>query len=536
MSTYTSEPGTRLAGRYRLVDQVNAGSGWTMWKAMDETLARPVTVLTFALGFPRVAEVVTAARAASRLTDPRLAQVFDVEDSGDGAYVVMEWVAGDTLADMLSAGPLDAGRACALAIDAARALASAHGAGLAHLRLTPRSIRWTRTGGVKITGLGIDTALAGSALTGVAAEDPAVTDTQGLAALLYAAVTGYWPGEGETSLPAAPLADGVPCTPRQVSAEVPSAIDAVICRALLNRSVRHEPPILTPATLADALTAVAPPIPLPEPAQPAWQGGPMTRAAGGYPAGPSDHSNWTLPSSGNGGYPRRRPGPERSNAARGMISVVIVLVVVAIAATAWVISTNLHSGTSSASGGRTPGSGSTGSSSSSSAPTAQVLKPVSATTYDADEPSNNEDGEKAALAIDGNASTAWATQWYRGNPKFGGLKSGTGLLLDMGKPVKLSQVTVLFSATCCTTADIYVGNTATVSQAAFGTFTQVATATNVSGSHAYPVTSTATGRYVLIWLTSLPPSIPSAAGAPADTYQELIYEVTVRGTPSTAAG
>ena len=54
MSTYTSEPGTRLAGRYRLVDQVTSGTGWTYWKATDETLARSVTVLTFATGFPRV--------------------------------------------------------------------------------------------------------------------------------------------------------------------------------------------------------------------------------------------------------------------------------------------------------------------------------------------------------------------------------------------------------------------------------------------------------------------------------------------------
>jgi hypothetical protein len=71
MSTYTSEPGTRLAGRYRLVDQVTAGNGWTMWKAMDETLARPVSVLTFASGFPRIAQVVTAARAGRRRTARR---------------------------------------------------------------------------------------------------------------------------------------------------------------------------------------------------------------------------------------------------------------------------------------------------------------------------------------------------------------------------------------------------------------------------------------------------------------------------------
>src|SRR6202167_3044337 len=110
MSTYTSEPGTRLAGRYRLVDQASGGAGWTYWKATDETLARPVAVLTFAAGFPRIGEVVTAARAASRLNDARFAQVFDVEDDWDHAYIVSEWAAGDSLDDMLTNGPLDAAR------------------------------------------------------------------------------------------------------------------------------------------------------------------------------------------------------------------------------------------------------------------------------------------------------------------------------------------------------------------------------------------------------------------------------------------
>src|SRR5271154_383329 len=114
MSTYTSEPGARLAGRYRLVDQVSAGAGWTYWKATDETLARSVTVLTFATGFPRVTETVTAARAASRLGDPRFSQVFDVEDSDELAYVVLGWVAGDSLLDMLADGPLDGPQAVSL--------------------------------------------------------------------------------------------------------------------------------------------------------------------------------------------------------------------------------------------------------------------------------------------------------------------------------------------------------------------------------------------------------------------------------------
>src|SRR6202043_620755 len=173
MSTYTSEPGTRLAGRYRLVDQTSAGTGWAFWKATDEPLARAVTVLMFAADFPRIAEAITAARTASRLGDPRFSQVFDVEDAGEAAYVVLEWVAGESLLDMLSGGPLDAPVAVSLLREAAQAIAAAHRGGLSHLRLTPACLHWTRGSGVKITGLGIDAVLAGltPAADGAGAED-----------------------------------------------------------------------------------------------------------------------------------------------------------------------------------------------------------------------------------------------------------------------------------------------------------------------------------------------------------------------------
>src|SRR5580698_9173261 len=135
MSTFISEPGTRLGGRYRLEDRVSDASGWAAWKAIDETLARPVAVLTFAPGFPRISEVLTAARAASRLTDARLAQVFDVEEDWDHAYVVMEWVAGDSLEDLIADGPLDPAQGAEIIAQGAEALAVAHAAGVAHLCL-----------------------------------------------------------------------------------------------------------------------------------------------------------------------------------------------------------------------------------------------------------------------------------------------------------------------------------------------------------------------------------------------------------------
>ena len=311
MSTYTSEPGTRLAGRYRLVDQVSSGTGWTYWKATDETRARSVTVLTFATGFPRIAETVTAARAASRLSDPRFSQVFDVEDGEELAYVVLEWVAAESLLDMLSEGPLDPARAASLMVEAARAIAMAHEIGLAHLRLDPACLHWTAGGGVKIVGLGIDAALAGpdpETLTapGEGADDPELIDTQDLARLLYAALTGYWPGQpgsaGSDSglpsqtarpalLPPAPENGSGLCTPRQVSAGVPAGVDDVTCRALFQRPNRHGPALSTAAMFADALASAAPPMPLPF-------------AAGAVPATRADRAGFGRQQDGSPGpYP-----------------------------------------------------------------------------------------------------------------------------------------------------------------------------------------------------------------------------------------
>jgi hypothetical protein len=563
MSTYTSEPGTRLAGRYRLVDQVTAGNGWTMWKAIDETLARPVSVLTFASGFPRVTQVVTAARAASRLTDPRMAQVFDVEDGGGQAYVVLEWVSGETLTDMLTDGPLDPGRACSLVSEAARALAGAHAVGQAHLRLTPDALCWTRSSGIKITGLGIDAALAGDGLTGTDGHDPAIADTIALAALLYAAVTGYWPGEQPSRLPAAPVSDGVVCTPRQVSADVSSAIDSVIVRALLQRTTRQGPPIQSPAAFADAIAGVAPPVPLPEPAPPA-PAGYTERGYGGYPSNPNDPDTWqTGGPQGTAPYPDHRQsthpsggrgyqqGPYQGSPRRGMskvlLGVVVVVVLAVIAVTVWAVGLRTPSKSNASAG-----TGAQAKSSSTAKPPAtaagSVLKPVNDSTFNiyGTPPGNTEDPTEAINAIDGSTTTGWATSYYFGSPKFGGLKPGAGLLINMGRQVRLSQVKLLFGPGS-TTAGIYLGNSgpsAATSSSALSSFKLVSPLASGTGSHAFNVSSADandTGQYVLIWLTSLPKMVNPPASAVARAqgqpiYQGLIYDVVIRGTAVSAAG
>lgn len=526
------------------MDQAATGNGWTLWKAIDETLARPVSVLTFAPGFPRISQVVTAARAASRLTDPRMAQVYDVEDGGDQAYIVLEWADGEPLPDLLDNGPLDPAQACSMVIDAARAIAGAHSLGQAHLRLTPETLRWSRGSGIKVTGLGIDAALAGDGLTGGAVQDPLLADTTALAALLYAALTGYWPGEEPSRLPAAPVSDGVACAPRQVSADVPSALDSVIVRALLQHPTRQGQPIQSPAEFASELEAVAPPVPLPElpPLSAAVYG-----YTGDYGPDPDNPDTWHVNGRGpSGTAPYEPPPPAGSSTARRpgladrrgrrrgrlgrLTTVVVAALVIVVGVVAWAVGFNKSEPPAASAGRVTPGSASAASAA------ATVLAPVGVVTFNpyGHPPGNTENEISVQGAIDNNPSTAWSTAYYYNRPNFGGLKPGTGLLIDMGKEVKLSQVEVLFSSTGGpTTAAVYLGNNPTDTTATgLSNFKLVSSSVAASGDHKFPVSSQATGRYVLIWLTRLPEltSIPPGA-QPGNTYYEgKIFNVVVRGS------
>lgn len=499
MSTFTSEPGARLADRYRLEDRVRATGNWSAWKAIDEILARPVTVVTFAPDFARTTDVIRAARAASRLTDSRLAQVFDVEHGAGRSYVVLEWVAGDSLDDLLSNGPLDPAHAASLITEASEALAGAHAAGLAHLCLTPASLRWTPGGGIKITGLGID-----AALDGITSNDPALADTQGLGRLLYATLTAHWPGFQATTLPPAPLADGQPCSPRQVRAGVPPAIDAVACEALFQRPRRGRPPITTPASLVQALAEVAPP-PLPIGPRPMDGFAPQQPLAGGD----RDGSFSWLPD-GPAANPERRgrvsaaPG-QRAVTTSAVIGIVTVLVLVAIGVGGWMLSRKGHNTSSGHSHQPPPVVAATA-----------ELKPAGA--YAFDNPS------AAGLAIDQNRSTDWLTSWYRGNPVFGGLKNGTGLIVDMGKQVKISQVQILFGPNVGADVQIKVSASAPGPRLA-ASLPPVAQATGVGSSHTFALRGSVTGRYITVWFTKLPPMIGGA-----NRYQAEIYNIVVRGS------
>jgi serine/threonine protein kinase len=256
---------TRLGGRFRLEERISADGGLSVWKATDEVLCRPVTIHLLPRGHEVPRTVVAAVQAAARVNDSRLAMVYDTDYGSDGPYIVSEWTRGTHLEDLVLSGLPSPALAAAMIADAADALAVAHEAGRPHLCLSPRTLRWDNNSGLKITGLGID-----AALSGTESGDPAAADTTALARMLYALLTGCWPGEEATALPPAPRHRGRVYTPRQVRAGVPGVLDAITCHALQLAPPGVSRSVLTPAGLAMALRSVQRPSYQPfDPAEPA---------------------------------------------------------------------------------------------------------------------------------------------------------------------------------------------------------------------------------------------------------------------------
>lgn len=126
----------------------------------------------------------------------------------------------------------------------------------------------------------------------------------------------------------------------------------------------------------------------------------------------------------------------------------------------------------------------------------------------ADGGSGDENTAAAPLAIDKNPQTQWRTESYRGNPKLGGLKPGVGLIVDLGDPQQVGRVNVTLAGTGTTveirvpTAEATGDTPPTRSQSQWRV---VATKAGAQGATSLPLAKAETTRYVLVYLTSLPP-------------------------------
>lgn len=243
-----------LGARFRLEDQVGTDQDAAVWRASDERLHRAVTIYVLC---PRsvTSELTSAVQAVAGISDPRVARIFDVAYGGERPYVVSEWVPGKNIEELLAVGCPDPFLATNIVADAAEALAIAHGTGVAHLCMGPRSLRWDRGSGVKISGLGIE-----AALRHAQAVDPAAADTCALGRMLYALLTGYWPGSEPTSLPPAPRRDGRWCPPRKIR-PLPRGLSTITVSTLPDEKRHVE--ITEPAELARALRRTVQSRPIP---------------------------------------------------------------------------------------------------------------------------------------------------------------------------------------------------------------------------------------------------------------------------------
>ena len=232
--------GHKLARRYRLEECVTRLDGFSSWRAVDEKLRRAVGVHILPTGHHRARAVLSAARSSALLGDPRFVQVLDAVEDHDLVYVVHEWLPDATpLSNILAAGPLEPHDAYQLVSQLSQALAAAHREGLSHLRLTPGTVLRTGSGQYRIRGLAVS-----AALRGISSETPQRCDTEGIGALLYAALTQRWPYEEDALRPHRRRLphQGQPPRPRADPRRSPSrALAAGDARARQRRRHRLQP-------------------------------------------------------------------------------------------------------------------------------------------------------------------------------------------------------------------------------------------------------------------------------------------------------
>jgi transcriptional regulator with XRE-family HTH domain len=145
------------------------------------------------------------------------------------------------------------------------------------------------------------------------------------------------------------------------------------------------------------------------------------------------------------------------------------------------------------------------------------LAVVSATAFGPGGVAHGDNPQEASFVLNDSDNVGWQTDWY-GTPDFAGMQSGTGLLLDMGRPVTVTSARIRLGPASGGAIELRAGNTPSLRH-----LQVVAQATNPGGTLSVPISSPVTARYLLIWFTSLP---PDSTG----TYQATIYHVRLLGT------
>jgi len=215
------EAGQIYGNRYRLVDRIAIGGMGEVWRAHDEVILRDVAIKILKpefMGDPGFLERFRVeARHAARVDHVGIADVYDYGEGSGSAYLVMEIVAGDSLARIIEKRiKLTEIEVLSIVEQTAKALHAAHEDGLVHRDIKPGNLLITPSGKVKITDFGIARVADQVALTATgqvmgtvqylspeqATGKPATpsTDIYSLGIVAYEALTGRRPFTGESQM------------------------------------------------------------------------------------------------------------------------------------------------------------------------------------------------------------------------------------------------------------------------------------------------------------------------------------------------
>ncbi|WP_091664171.1 serine/threonine-protein kinase [Micromonospora auratinigra] len=332
--------GVLLGDRYRLDDRIATGGMGAVWKCTDTLLDREVAVKVLLPALVADPEFTTRFHAEARmlaaLRHPGIVQVHDfgsavLTDGSRVSYLVMEYVDGEPLVTWIRrAGRLDPASTMSVVAQAARALHTAHLAGIVHRDVKPGNLLVKRDGTVVLVDFGIARASATAGITAAhtvlgtasfmspeqAVGQPvsAVTDVYALGAVAYFCLSGRPPFEGDNPLQVA--LRHAQEEPAPLPPDTPPAVAEVVRHALAKSPRdRHRSALALAEAAQDARDATlarlsAPPLPpwavagpavpgpavLPTPAG-SRAGGPTATPVGFTPGGPAA----TPPGFGSGG-------------------------------------------------------------------------------------------------------------------------------------------------------------------------------------------------------------------------------------------
>ncbi|MBS2963425.1 serine/threonine protein kinase [Actinocrinis puniceicyclus] len=340
-----------LIGRYVLEERLGQGGMGCVWRARDLLLGRQVAIkltdLAGAARGPAERRLHREAMVISGLTERRLARVFDYFETGEGSFIVMELVQGESLsARVKREGPLPLADAVGIVAECAEALHAAHRAGVVHRDVKPSNIMLTGPSGrdVKIVDFGIAARTRPAAGCGARAYEQLEAETETMTGNIVGTIA-YLAPERITGAPDSPAGDlyslGVVFY-QLLSGRLPIEATEPIAMLCAHADGRVEPlPAHIPPAVAELCFRLLARDPADRPPSGAFAAAqlraldldhPERLWSSGYPAG--RHARTTLAASGPALALRERSGGRQIKA---LVAAVSLATMAAAGGTAWLV-------------------------------------------------------------------------------------------------------------------------------------------------------------------------------------------------------